>query len=107
MLIGFDEKFPSSTLQVWKLIHAETIRTIWASRCKRENIDTHFLELKAKLIAQIEYKLTVYATFLHSRKRKARALQHLQLIWTIEIPIASITSITHTRKGALRFTLNS
>jgi hypothetical protein len=63
---------PSSTLQVWKVIHAETIRSIWASRCKKvfEDADTQFLELKAKLVAQIEYKLTIHANLLQSRPKK-------------------------------------
>jgi hypothetical protein len=44
-LTGFNKKMPSSTLQVWKVVHAEAIRSIWASRCKKvfENADTHFL----------------------------------------------------------------
>jgi hypothetical protein len=44
-LIGFNEKMPSSTLQVWKVMRAETIR----SKQVLEDTDTHFLELKAEL----------------------------------------------------------
>jgi isopentenyl diphosphate isomerase/L-lactate dehydrogenase-like FMN-dependent dehydrogenase len=75
---------PSSTLQVWKVIHAETIRRIWASGCKKvfQNVDTHFLELKAKLVAQIEYKLTVHANLLQSCPKKAKGLEHLKRVWT-------------------------
>jgi hypothetical protein len=97
---------PSSTLQVWKvLVHAEAIRSIWASRCKKvfENADTHFLELKAKLVAQIEYKLTIYANLLQSRPKKARALEHFKRVWTQKIPIASIFT---TNKRFLKCTLN-
>jgi hypothetical protein len=73
-LIGFNKKMPSSTLQVWKVIHAEIIRRIWASRCKNvfEDVDTHFLELKAKLVAQIEYKLTNHVNLLQSRPKRQR-----------------------------------
>jgi hypothetical protein len=104
-LIGFNKKMPSSTLQVWKVIHAETIRRIWASRCKKvfEDADTHFLELKAKLVAQIEYKLTIHANLLQSRPKKAEALEHFKRVWTQKIPIASISI---TNKGSLKFTLN-
>jgi hypothetical protein len=95
----------SSTLQVWKVIHAETIRRIWASRCKRvfEDVGTHFLELKAILVAQIEYKLTIHANLLQSRPKKAKALEHFKRVWTQKIPIASISI---TNKGSLKFTLN-
>jgi hypothetical protein len=96
---------PSSTLQVWKVIHAETIRSIWASRCKNvfEDADTHFLELKANLVAQIEYKLTIHANLLQSRPKKAKALEHFKRIWAQKIPIASISI---KNKGSLKFTLN-
>jgi hypothetical protein len=98
---------PSFTLQVWKVIHAESIRRIWASesRCKKvfEDADTHFLELKAKLVAQIEYKLTIHANLLQSRPKKAKALKHFKRVWTQKIPIASISI---TNKGSLKFTLN-
>jgi hypothetical protein len=92
---------------VWKVIHAESIRRIWASesRCKKvfEDADTHFLELKAKLVAQIEYKLTIHANLLQSRPKKAKALKHFKRVWTQKIPIASISI---TNKGSLKFTLN-
>jgi isopentenyl diphosphate isomerase/L-lactate dehydrogenase-like FMN-dependent dehydrogenase len=96
---------PSSTLQVWKKIHAETIRRIWASRCKKvfEDADTHFLELKAKLVAQIEYKLTIHANLLQSRPKKAKAQEHFKRVWTQKITIAFISI---TNKGSLKFTLN-
>jgi hypothetical protein len=105
LLTGFNKKMPSSTLQVWKAVHAEAIRSIWASRCKKvfENADTHFLELKAKLVAQIEYKLTIYANLLQSRPKKARALEHFKRVWTQKIPIASILT---TNKRFLKCTLN-
>jgi hypothetical protein len=104
-LIGFNKKMPSSTLRVWKVIHAETIRRIWASRCKKvfEDVDTHFLELKAKLVAQTEYKLTIHANLLQSRPKKTKALEHFKRVWTQKIPIASISI---TNKGFLKFTLN-
>jgi hypothetical protein len=102
-LTGFNKTMSSSTLQVWKVIHAETIRSIWASRCKKvfEDADTQFLELKAELVAQIEYKLTIHANLLQSRPKKA--LEHFKRVWTQKIRIASISM---TNKGSLRFTLN-
>jgi hypothetical protein len=106
-LTGFNKKMPSSTLQVWKLIHAEAFRSIWASRWKKgfENADTHFLEfkLKAKPVAQIEYKLAIHANLLQSRPKKARALEHFKRVWTQKIQIASISM---TNKRFLKFTLN-
>jgi hypothetical protein len=36
------------------------------------------LELKAKLVAQIEYKLTIHANILQRRPKKARALEHFR-----------------------------
>jgi hypothetical protein len=69
--------------------HAETIRSIWASRCKKvfEDAHTHFVELKAKLVAQIEYKLTIHANLLQSRPKKAKALEDFKRVWTLKIPI--------------------
>src|SRR3569833_1408687 len=51
ILIGYTTRVPSSNIQVWKLFHAETLRSIWASRCKLV-FDGELSELEA-LKAQI------------------------------------------------------
>jgi hypothetical protein len=80
-------------------LHAETIQSIWASRCKKVFDDevTHSLELKAKLIAQIEYRLTIHANILSKKPRKPKAFQHSMRIWTQNVYVASITATKKLR----------
>jgi hypothetical protein len=61
-LIGFNTKMMPLTIQVWKVFHAEMIRCIWASRCRKvfDDKDSHFLEIKSQIIARVEYTMTIY-----------------------------------------------
>jgi hypothetical protein len=66
-LIGFNEKMPRTHSQVWKIFHAETICTIWASR-SRLVFDGELMEhekLQAQIVSRVEYAMTIWANILH------------------------------------------
>jgi hypothetical protein len=70
-LIGLNAKMSSKTLQVWKLLHAKTIRVIWASRCKLvfdvvSDEPQSFEQLQTQIISRVEYAMTIRANILQS-----------------------------------------
>jgi hypothetical protein len=92
-LIGCYDKMPRTLSQVWKIFHAETIRAIWASRC-RLVFDGELMqheELQAQIISRVEYAMTIWANLLQSssRQRNRKILKKMAWIWTVTIPIAS------------------
>jgi hypothetical protein len=102
-LIGFNEKMPRTLSQVWKIFHAETIRTIWASRCRLVfygELMKHE-ELEAQIVSLVEYAMTIRANILQSSipQRNRKILKKIVQIWRVTIPIASFKK---TGKGFWR-----
>lgn len=99
-LIGFNTRMHKTTVQVWKVFHAETIRSIWASRCKLvfDGELEGFEELRAQILSRVEYAMTIRANVLQSGtcKTKEKILRKIVQIWTVRIPVSSFKK---SRKG--------
>jgi hypothetical protein len=93
--IGFNEKMPRTLSQVWKIFHAETIRTIWASRCRLVFVGELMKheELQAQIGSRVEYAMTIWANILQASIRQRKILKKIVRIWTVTIPIASFEKI--------------
>lgn len=92
-LVGFNTKMPNKTIQVWKAFHAETIRVIWASRCKLvfdDELDD-IAKLKAQVMSRVEYAMTIRVNVLQSstRKKKEQILRRIVKTWTGDNPLSS------------------
>lgn len=50
-------------LRVWKVVHAETIRTIWYARCRKlfDNEDIHLVELKSSIRFRVQTTFSIFA----------------------------------------------
>jgi hypothetical protein len=92
-LIGFNTQMSPhcQTIQVWKLFHAETIRSIWASRCRKvfDNKDSHCLELRAQIVARVEYALNVCLNSLKKNSKGEKAKNKIIKLWSQTIPVAA------------------
>jgi hypothetical protein len=88
---------PRTLSQVWKIFHAETIRTIWASRC-RLVFDGELMkhdELQAQIVFRVEYAMLQSSV----PQRNRKILKKIVRIWTVTISIASFEK---TGKGFWR-----
>jgi hypothetical protein len=101
-LVGFNTKMMPSTIQVWKVFHAEMIRCNWAFRCRKvfDDKDSHFLEIKSQIIARVEYTMTIYINSLQ-RNSKGKELSKKATIhlWSHKILVASFQT---TRTGLVK-----
>lgn len=91
-LIGYNRKMPTAIIQVWKLFHAETIRSIWSSRCKLvfEGESLDIPEIKAQVISRVEYSMTIWANVLQlsGKASNMKILRKIVRLWTVKIPVS-------------------
>jgi hypothetical protein len=100
-LIGFNTKMMPSTIQVWRVFHAEMIRCIWASRCRKvfDNKDFYFFEIKSQIIARVEYTLIIYINSLQRNSKGKGISKKVIHLWSRKIPVASFQK---TRTGMVK-----
>jgi hypothetical protein len=73
-------------LQVWKVMHAETIRVIWYSQCHKlyDNEVMHFEEIKARVHFRIQFSVSLLEASTTSRKSSRLRLWKQTLPHTIK-----------------------
>jgi hypothetical protein len=105
-LVGFNTQMSPLTIKVWKLFHAETIRSIWASRCRKvfDNKESHCLQLRAQIVARVEYALNVCLNSLKKNSKGEKAKNKIIKLWSQKIPVAVFPV---SRTGFLKCKLKS
>jgi hypothetical protein len=88
--ISFNTQMSLQTIKVWKSFHAETIRSIWASRCRTvfDNKDSHCLELRSQIVARVEYALNVCLNSLKRNSKGEKAKNKIIKLWSQTISVA-------------------
>jgi hypothetical protein len=90
-LIGFNSQMSPQTIKVWKLFHAETIRSIWASRCRKvfDNKDSHCLKLRVQIVARVEYALNFCLNSFKKHSKGEKAKNKIIKLWSHTILVAA------------------
>jgi hypothetical protein len=71
LLFGFTERHNTDKhVIIWKLFHAETIRVIWYSRCRKhfDNEILHIEALKALIKNRCQVAFSIYEADPHTKK---------------------------------------
>jgi hypothetical protein len=90
-LFGFaNSHYLDSNIQVWKLFHAEFIRLIWYSRC-RKLFDNELIDdeaIKGMLRSRVQQAVSIHELYLKSTSKANLSIY--RRLWTTAFPNASI-----------------